>query len=165
MLMGMLKYLTLFLLVVMLAAGGCERGPEHKLAQVDLELLLAESEQAASLQDSFAEREDDFADYYQSLDIAGSETGEQHSVYQRYLEMVEERQQELDDLIARAIESLDKADEYEAVVTADTAYQVSADITLEVAAAIDNLDLEQTGETGSEDIPAEDESRGENNHE
>lgn len=133
---------AVFFLAVLLIAGGCEQAPEQRIAQVDLEILLEESETAGRMQQEFEDRESDFADYYQQIDIGGPETGEQYSVYQRYLQLVETRRQELDELIARAIDKLEEKEEFSAVITADTAYKVSEDITLQVAEKIDNLSEE-----------------------
>ncbi len=134
------KYLicAIFLILVLIT-GGCEQASETKMAQVDLGVLLEESEEAARLQQEFEERESDFAEYYHQIDIGGPETGEQYSVYQRYLQLVEDRQQKLDELIAKAIDNLEIEDDFAAVVTADTSYKVSEDITLRVAEEIDNM--------------------------
>jgi len=143
--------LALLLLFVLAAFGGCDRPPEHRLAQVDLDSLMEESDRAASYQQELDERGEELEEYYQQLDLDGPETEDQYSVYQDYQQEVSEIQERFDEAIAAAIEEMDGSERFDAVVTAEAAYVVEEDITEQVAEIMDGDEGGESEANGSEE--------------
>ncbi len=138
------KYLAFMLLLTLLiVSGGCERPPKYRVAEVDISRLVEVSEAAGKLQAEAERRGSELEDYYRQLDLAGPETEDQAEVYRQYEEEIEEYQQRLYDKIEEALSRLEEENEYDAVISAESAYIVQDDITEEVAEKIDNLNSEE----------------------